>query len=228
MKIIELPIHFSYNGKNEVIYPTLIVQEERLILVDTGYPDFLPLIEAQIIAQGYAPEQLAAIIVTHVDVDHTGALHAFTQKYPQLEVYASLIEKPSIEGKEKSERLLQAERMLSTLPEEHKAFGLHFIKQNEDIMPAVVHHSLADGELILQGLCRVLHTPGHTAGHISLYFPELDTVIAGDAAVLENGELKVANPQFCLDLPAAEQSLHLLQTLGAKRYLCYHGGSLFQ
>lgn len=228
MKIIELPIHFSYNGKDEVIYPTLIVQDEHLILVDTGYPDFLPLIEAQIIAQGYSPEQLTAIIITHVDVDHTGSLHAFTQKYPQLEVYASSIEKASIEGREKSERLLQAERMLETLPEEHRAFGLHFIKQNEDIMPVGVHHSLADGELILQGACKVLHTPGHTAGHISLYFPELDTVIAGDAAVLENGELKVANPQFCLDLPAAGQSLHLLQALEAKRCLCYHGGTLFQ
>ena len=33
-------------------------------------------------------------------------------------------------------------------------------------------------------------------GHISLYFPNLDCVITGDAAVQENRELVIANPNF--------------------------------
>jgi hypothetical protein len=52
--------------------------------------------------------------------------------------------------------------------------------------------------------------------------PELDSVITGDAAVREGDELLVANPQYCLDLERAEQSLNLLKNLNAKHYYCFH------
>ena len=51
-----------------------------------------------------------------------------------------------------------------------------------------------------------------------------DLMITGDAAVWENGGLVVANPQFCLDLPAAEASLARLKACRCRDYLCYHGG----
>ena len=69
-------------------------------------------------------------------------------------------------------------------------------------------------------------TPGHTPGHISLYLPTLHAVITGDAAVVEAGELAVANPQFALDLPRAEASLARLLELPCDTYYCYHGGVL--
>ena len=52
--------------------------------------------------------------------------------------------------------------------------------------------------MILNNECQIVATPGHTSGHISLYFPNLDCVITGDAAVQENRELVIANPNFCL------------------------------
>ncbi|MNI94246.1 hypothetical protein D3C73_1523140 [compost metagenome] len=55
-----------------------------------------------------------------------------------------------------------------------------------------------------------------------MYLPELDSVITGDAAVKEGDELAVANPEFCLDIKSAEQSLNLLKNLEAKHYYCYH------
>lgn len=49
----------------------------------------------------------------------------------------------------------------------------------------------------------ICFTPGHTPGHISLYFLQSKTLVAGDAVVIENGVLDIANPQFALDLEAA-------------------------
>ena len=40
MKIIELPIEFEFNGAKQCIYPSLIVINNELTLVDTGYINF--------------------------------------------------------------------------------------------------------------------------------------------------------------------------------------------
>jgi glyoxylase-like metal-dependent hydrolase (beta-lactamase superfamily II) len=48
--------------------------------------------------------------------------------------------------------------------------------------PVTVDTVLHDGdELPLLGGLRIVHTPGHTPGHISLYLPERGVVIGGDA-----------------------------------------------
>ena len=74
------------------------------------------------------------------------------------------------------------------------------------------------------GVCRVIATPGHTPGHISLFVEKDSIVITGDAFVLEDGRPVIANPQFTLDMTEAESSLNKLLSLNAKAYYCYHGG----
>ena len=43
--------------------------------------------------------------------------------------------------------------------------------------------STRDGPLDVPGRPRVIHTPGHTHGHVSLHFADRDALIAGDAVV---------------------------------------------
>jgi len=50
----------------------------------------------------------------------------------------------------------------------------------------------------------VISTPGHMPGHISLFLRETNSIVTGDAAVIENGESIISNPQFTLDLSTAE------------------------
>lgn len=226
MNIIELPIQFEYEGQHYYIYPSLIVSREELTLVDTGYPQFMPLIENAMLKQGYDPGNLKNIIITHYDDDHIGALYEFVEKYPSVTVMASEVETPSISGLVKSERLVQAEDLLAQMPEEERASGEAFVQLLKNLRHVPVNQTVRDGEYILDGKCQVLATPGHTSGHISLYFPELGRVITGDAAVNEQGELAVANPQYCFDLESAEQSLNRLKALNAQAYYCYHGGKL--
>ena len=224
MKIIELPIHYEFNGQKDTIYPTLIIMNNELTLVDTGHKNFLPLITNEILKYGYQMEQLKNIIITHYDNDHIGSLYDFKKEYPWVKIIASEKESKYISGEVKSERLAQAEALLENMSEEEIEFGKWFIQQLKSLKHVPVDQTVRDGDLILDDQCRVIATPGHTSGHISLYIPSLNSVITGDAAVKEKDELVVANPQFCLNLEKAEQSLAKLKDLQAKNYYCYHGG----
>ena len=93
------------------------------------------------------------------------------------------------------------------------------------VEPAPVDVFLSDGDYMdWGGGCRVIATPGHTPGHIALYFEKESLVITGDAIVPENGAPAIANPQFTLDMEQAVSSMRRLLNLGAKSFLCYHGG----
>ncbi|MEC3523801.1 MBL fold metallo-hydrolase [Bacillus paranthracis] len=226
MKIIELPIEFEFNGKKQCIFPSLIIVNDELTLVDTGYMNFSPLIEEAILKHGYKMKNLKNIIITHYDDDHIGALYDFKVKYPQVNIIASEIESSYINGDRKSERLVQAEEMLEHMPNEEKEFGKWFIQQLKNIRHISVDEKVHNDQMILNGQCQIVAIPGHTSGHISLYFPDLHSVITGDAAVQDNGELVIANPNFCLDIEKAEESLKRIKDLKAVKYYCYHGGKV--
>jgi len=225
MKIIELPIEFDFNGQKDCIYPSLVVINNELTLVDTGYPHLLALIEKEIVNSGYEMNSLKNIFITHYDIDHIGALHSFKEKYPWIKIIASDIESKYISGEIKSERLAQAEAMLKVMPNEYIEFGKWFIQQLKNLKHAPIDIKVHDGDVILNNSCKVIATPGHTSGHMSLYFPNLNAVITGDAAVYENQKLAIANPHFCLDIVSAEQSLSKIKALNATTYYCYHGGT---
>ncbi|NMH68334.1 MBL fold metallo-hydrolase [Bacillus sp. RO3] len=224
MNILELPIEFDFNGQKNHIYPSLIILNNELTLVDTGYTNFIHLIENEIIKNGYEMKNLKNIVITHYDDDHIGSLYDFKEKYPWIKIIASEMEAKYISGEMKSERLVQAEEMLENMPNEEIEFGKWFVQQLKDLKHVSIDEKVHDGEMILDNNCRVVATPGHTSGHISLYFPSLNSVITGDAAVHENHELVIANPHFCLHVENAKQSLNKVKGLKAETYYCYHGG----
>jgi glyoxylase-like metal-dependent hydrolase (beta-lactamase superfamily II) len=170
-------------------------------------------------------KKLKNIIITHYDIDHIGSLYDFKEKYPHINLIASEVESKYISGEMKSERLVQAEEMLENMPIQEIEFGKWFIQQLKNLKHVSIDEKVHDGDWILDNECRVVATPGHTSGHISLYFPRLKSVIAGDAAVIENNELLIANPHFCLNVEKAEQSLRKIKDLKAENYYCYHGGT---
>ncbi|WP_025785667.1 MBL fold metallo-hydrolase [Sporosarcina sp. D27] len=224
MEIIELPIEFEFNGQTNWIYPSLIVLNNELTLVDTGYTNFLPLIENEILKSGYEIKNLKNIIITHYDDDHIGSLCDFKEKFPWINIISSEVESRYISGEVKSERLVQAEKMLANMSDEEKEFGEWFVQQLKNLKHLPIDEKVHDGDRILDNKCKVIATPGHTSGHISLYFPSVKSVITGDASVKENQELVIANPHFCLDIDKAEQSLAKIRELEADTYYCYHGG----
>ena len=110
-KINVLEIKFGLNDETNRIYPVIIEDEKEAILVDCGYPNFLPVIEKEAIVRGIDIKKLSKIIITHHDFDHMGSLATFKRKYLSIKVLASIDDEKYINGSKKSLRLQQAEDM---------------------------------------------------------------------------------------------------------------------
>jgi len=217
----------EYGNIRDIIHPVVLCDESNSVLIDCGCVGSLPEIEKALQMNGIGPEAITDIILTHQDHDHIGAAAAFKGKYPGVGIMASSIETPYISGDQKSLRLEQAEQLQKTLPPEQQAFGEAFCDFLRTVEPVPIDRQLHEDDLLpFCGGCRVIATPGHTPGHISLYLPELDTIISGDAMALENGKPVIANPQFTLNMEEAAASMERLFSYPAKRIICYHGGVL--
>ncbi|GAA4653830.1 MBL fold metallo-hydrolase [Anaerocolumna aminovalerica] len=225
--IIVLNIKYKFGDTEEIIYPVILKDNKEMILVDCGYTGFLPVIEDAMKEKGLDCNQLTKICITHQDHDHMGSLADFKLKYPNIKIVASKIEAPYITGEKKNLRLEQAEAMQSTLSEEEKAFGEAFCEMLRAVKPVKVDILVQDGEIMdWCGGCEIVETPGHTPGHISLYIKNQKTMVTGDAAVLEDDRLVIANPQFTLDLDSANTSFVKLMKYDVETFICYHGGIL--
>jgi glyoxylase-like metal-dependent hydrolase (beta-lactamase superfamily II) len=65
-------------------------------------------------------------------------------------------------------------------------------------------------------------TPGHTAGHISIFDQDTGVLVAGDALTNE-GRLAGSNPQFTEDEAAAAASVLKMAKLAPRTILVGHG-----
>ncbi|HEY6198789.1 MAG TPA: MBL fold metallo-hydrolase [Candidatus Binatia bacterium] len=105
-------------------------------------------------------------------------------------------------------------------------------------MPAIKRSSGYDVEHVVKGGERlpdcgginILHTPGHTAGHISLHLPQKKTLIAGDAIVSAGEHLVVSPTYLSSDPDAASESVKRLiaMNLDLERILVGHGDDVYE
>jgi len=224
-KILKLAITAPFGELLNTVYPMLLWDEKNIVLVDCGFIDSLPNLEKELGQHGLNVKRLTGLVLTHHDHDHMGAAAAIKRVNPNIKIYASQAEEPYISALEKPLRLKQAEEMQKTLPPAQQDFGKAFCDMLRRVEPVLVDEFLHDGnKMDWCGGCRIIATPGHTPGHISLFMENDSIVVTGDAIALEEGHPVIANPQFTLDLKRAEISMNKLLSLNADAYYCYHGG----
>ena len=72
---------------------------------------------------------------------------------------------------------------------------------------------------------QIIGTPGHTAGHISVFDPETGVLVAGDALRTTAG-LAASDPQYTADAAQAAASVRKLAALDVRTILPGHGAPL--
>ena len=88
---------------------------------------------------------------------------------------------------------------------------------------------LEDGEVLpIAGGVKIVFTPGHTAGHLSVYVQQEGVLITGDALVSEDGQLQGPAVPHTADMEEAMRSAQKLAQLPALTVLTYHGGAVTQ
>lgn len=217
--VLELP----FMGRQ--IHPTLIWDDETVVLVDTGFPGQLEEIRNAMDEAGIPLSKLSKVIITHQDFDHIGGLQEILKASGRkIEVIAHKEEKPFIEGdkpllKMKPERLAG---MFEALPaEKRKEAEAKFLES----LKSKVDKTVDDGEVLPYcGGITVIFTPGHTSGHIGLYLNQYKTLITGDALNVVDGQLVGPNTEFTPDMDTAKKSLEKFTQYDVDTVICYHGG----
>lgn len=223
MKIVVLKIEKAIGNENVILYPTLIQINGKNYLVDCGYEETTAELELALKGINIEIADLTGVIITHDDHDHLGGLNSLKQKNRALKVFCGEFEKDSVSGRIKSERLVQAESLFDSLPDESKSWASGFIRQVKKVKRFDADRVFKDNDVFEDEII-VIHTPGHTKGHISLFCPKEQIFIAGDSVVIENGAFNIANPAFTLDMEQAIKSVEKIINLAPRKIICYHGG----
>lgn len=198
-----LPQTVERGDAEKTLHPAAVSTPRGVLLVDAGDPGTLDQIEANLAAADLALDDVRGVVVTHQDGDHAGALRAVVDRTDAV-VYAHERDAPYVDGRE------------------------HPIKSapGEAYDPVDVDVELVDGVTFRTdaGPMAVVATPGHTPGHVSLYFPREETLLAADALTAEEGRLAGPSEEYTPELDEAHASAAALAELDVERVLCYHGG----
>ena len=90
--------------------------------------------------------------------------------------------------------------------------------------PFQITKRLKDGEIIeTAGGLKVIHTPGHTAGHISLLHLESETLITGDSIFNMTSRMTWALSGFCVNYKQSQDTAKKFLDLDFKNACFTHG-----
>ncbi|MDX1613317.1 MAG: MBL fold metallo-hydrolase [Candidatus Promineifilaceae bacterium] len=186
-----------------------------LLLVDTGSWGDASRIRRHLDACGYRLSDIAAIFITHADMDHAG-------NAARLQAATGA---PIIAG-QKTATLLQQGRSPQHLPT-----IVQFLTDRLFKYPLVAADDIlvveADQPVPEQEAWLALATPGHSPDHMSFYSPTHGIVFAGDALANRRQQLGVQNDQFLSDPIAARLSAMRLLRLTPAVLACGHGPPLY-
>jgi len=216
MKIANNVEMLEIKREEGTFYPVLLWDDKDLVLVDAGLPGQIDLFKQEIANAGFSIEQITKIIFTHQDMDHIGCGKEIAELTGDVEVLAHSIEAPYIDGRQTPIKLAATDKSNPFYPQYKAGFDGSRVNINKE---------LNDGDILLYaGGIEIIHTPGHTPGHIVLLLKESNIIIAGDAANVQDGQLVGANAQYTQDMPLAEKSFKKMVDMMPTAIVCYHGG----
>jgi glyoxylase-like metal-dependent hydrolase (beta-lactamase superfamily II) len=182
----------------------LVAEADRLTLIDTGLPKSADKVFAAIEAFGRRPEDVRQVIITHYHNDHAGSLADVVDR-SGAQVLAHPLDAPVLRG-ERAPAPANTNAVMRKILDMTDP-GLHKPR------PIRVDREVSDGdEIDLEGGARIVHTPGHTPGSISVYWPRRKLLFAGDAAANLFG-VRPPVGWFTEDHDAARRSIKQLAEL---------------
>lgn len=193
----------------------LIDDGHALTLIDTLFDADARLIVDQIRAIGRTPADLKHIVLTHAHRSHLGGL-ATLKRLSGATVYSHAWEADIIAGE-------RAAQQVSWRPQD-PLVTYHFqIGNNLNIAkhkPCQVDRMVTDGDLI--GPLLVIHTPGHTPGHLAFWMPTPRILFCGDA-VVTSPKFMAGWPGFVLNKRRHAASLQRMAGFNAEILAFGHG-----
>jgi glyoxylase-like metal-dependent hydrolase (beta-lactamase superfamily II) len=191
----------------------LIEGDSGLVVVDTGLPGKLDAIEEAVVEAGFRTSDVSDILITHSHLDHIGSLAALTGATgARVRVHPEdrAVTTDGVPSAPMTGRNLVGKLMVFTM------------RRPKAAQPVETTTDMTDGETLeLAGGLTVIHTPGHTPGHVSLLWRDGSVMISGDAAMNLSG--RVAPPPVAEDHVLAARSFRRLVTFDFDTAVFGHG-----
>lgn len=208
-------IYSLWQRKGAYVHAYLIDTGEGLLLIDTLFDNDAARILSLIEQIGRTPKDLRHIIMTHAHRSHLGGL-ARLKELSGAPVYAHEWESDLISGD-------RAAQQVSWRPQPAYRTYIYQLGNNLNLTrhpPATVDCYIHEGDRM--GPLHVMHTPGHSPGHLAFYWPERRALFTGDAIVTWP-HFELGWPGFLLNKRAHEQSLRKMAELDAEVLCTGHG-----
>lgn len=177
----------------------------QVTLVDCGLAKAPPRIVAGLAAMGKQPGDVTRILLTHAHVDHAGGAAemssltgARVSVHGDDAAYLSSGQPSPVGGGTRLGRLL------ARMP------------GGNGFSPVEGARTLVDGEVLeVGGGLRVVHTPGHSPGHVSFLHEPSRVLVTGDALFNWTwvGGLRYSPRSLCSDVRLSQRSAHALGEL---------------
>jgi glyoxylase-like metal-dependent hydrolase (beta-lactamase superfamily II) len=188
----------------------LVVTDDGVVLVDTGLPGRSGKIGQALHGMGRRIGEVRTVLLTHHHADHTGGL-AEVRRRSGARVVAHEADLPYVTGARQAVVTHPLVRLVSLL------MGKPEPAPVDDVVTT-------DGYAPLPGFT-ALHTPGHTAGHLSFLLDRAGGVLfAGDAAAgKRGGSIGSAPKMVSADLDEQAKSVARLAELDFDHAVFGHG-----
>ena len=183
---------------------TAIEIDDGLVMVDAGARGSWRLVARGLTKLGLTPPHVKLAVLTHYHPDHTGGLRGLVSA-TSAQVMAHYDDGRIVSGE--------------------APYPSPFVNPAASVLmrPVVrllgngrvsVDRYLSDGDLLPASReIRVVHTPGHTAGSISLLVADAKVLIVGDALQFRRRRLELPAPAVSQDMQQARESLKRLLPL---------------
>jgi len=187
---IECPIGLRYVA----LY--VIVGKEAILIVDTGYDESVrDTLVPYLIENNLSLDRVRYAINTHSDYDHMGGNASVKELMPNALICCGERDRPMIEDLQ-----VMIDDRYNEFAHNH---GFAESQENVDFIRTVAFETKIDigfagNERIDLGgrVVEILHTPGHSWGHLSVLDEETGAVIIGDAVLGETVLFADGSPAF--------------------------------
>jgi glyoxylase-like metal-dependent hydrolase (beta-lactamase superfamily II) len=215
-------VHSMDQSTGGHVHAFLLDDGTDLTLIDTLFDTDAGRIIDRISAIGKGVEDLKHIVLTHAHRSHLGGL-ATLKALSGATVYSHAWEADIVAG----ERTAQP---ISPIPMRPLGvyWRVYYLQLGAALgrgkhPPCPVDATLEDGDMV--GPTTVLHTPGHTPGHLAFWWPDRRVLFAGDA-VATYPEFETGWPAFTLNPTQHRTSVRRMAELDPEVLAVGHGDPL--
>jgi len=179
-----------------------VEDDGSVTLVDTGVRKAPPKIVAGLAAVGKHPRDVQRIVLTHAHPDHAGGAAEMARRTGAP---------VSVHDGDRS--WCEAGEVLAK-PRETSFLGRLMMRASKPTFEAFAPGpALHDGEVLpVAGGLRVVHTPGHSPGHVALLHEPSGVLITGDS-IFNVLRLRLSPKSLCADFQMTKQTAHRLGEL---------------